>query len=171
MVNNNMTYQQSLVWNRLNDGLRAVEEANDRLDSFAAKIILTSTVMVALFTYINTFCGNDLNGTPHDIVSIVLCASVVLMIQSSRNLLWRRQASIPISSDTGVLYREYISKTEDVAFNNALIDTAKALEDAVCSNKAKSRELWILFFFVRIQIFAILFGSAFRLAATSQGGT
>ena len=58
----------------------------------------------------------------------------------------------PGDSDTDALYEEYLAKEKDVAFNNALIDSASAFEIAVSANKEKSRNVWHMVAVLQVQI-------------------
>jgi hypothetical protein len=56
------------------------------------------------------------------------------------------------------LYADYIAESEDVAFNNALIDSSKAFEHAKWVNEIKGREIRHMLIVLQVQV--VLLGAA-----------
>jgi hypothetical protein len=153
MESNGRTFQQNLVWTRLSDGLKTVEAANDNLESRAAKIVLGSSGAISAITAVGLFPKSIVSlDRLESIVLCCLCSSVLVMFWFAARLWAPRPTSVQTTSDVSVLYDEYIAKTEDVAFNNALIDMAQSFEHAAWVNKTKGNELRNMFFVLQSQI-------------------
>lgn len=82
----------------------------------------------------------------------ILCLSVVLMYWFAAKLWGPSARCVATGGDVNVLYDEYIGADKDVAFNNALIDTAKAFDHAVWSNGLRGQELRHMFYILQAQI-------------------
>jgi len=159
MQNNGRTYQQNLVWSRLSDGLKDVQLANENLENKATKIVAGSTGAIAAIAGVNML-PQALNEVGHleGIILAMLCASVLVMFWYAAKLWGPQPTSVTTTSDVNRLFDEYIAKPEDVAFNNALIDTAKAFEHAVWVNKIKGSELRHMFIVLQSQVAVLGFG-------------
>jgi len=159
MDKNGRTYQQNLVFDRLHDGLKTIELANDNLEARASKIVAGSTGAIAALTGVSMFPKSIVEvGRVEAIILAMLCGSVLVMFWYAAKLWGPRPTAVVTSHDTNVLYDEYIAKPEDVAFNNALIDTAKAFEHAKWVNEVKGKEIRHLFIVLQAQVLLLGIG-------------
>jgi hypothetical protein len=147
------TFQQLLVWDRLQDGLNKVSEANESLEKKAAQMFAGSTVLISVIagSQLVPKTSADLS-IPEAVSLCVLCLTVLVMGWFSASLWGPQPTSATTSPDVMYLYREYISKTEDEAYNNALIDEAKAFDHAMWVNKEKSKVLRKMFIVLQGQV-------------------
>lgn len=153
MKENGRTYQQNLVFERLCDGLKTIESANDNLEARASKIVAGSTGAITAITGVSMFPKSLVEvGRAEAVILALLCVSVLVMFWYAAKLWGPRPTSVATSHDTNVLYDEYIAKPEDVAFNNALIDTAKAFEHAKWVNEIKGKEIRHMFIVLQAQV-------------------
>jgi hypothetical protein len=146
---NGRTYQQNLVLDRLQNGLETIEAANDSLESRASKLLAGSTGAIAAISGFGMLPKSiaDVGRMDAIFISILCISSLAMIWRASR--LWGPQATtVATCGDVDFLYDEYIAKPEDVAFNNVLIDTAKAFNRAKEANDRKSEAvagmLWVL---------------------------
>lgn len=136
--NNGRTYQQNLVWQQLTEGLTTVETANSTMERRATKIVAGSAAAVAAITGVHMFPDSLISvDKPESVVLVVLCLTVLMQFRHAARLWGPTPAAIATASDVNKLYDEYISVSEDVAYNNVLIDSAKRLEHAVWVNEQK----------------------------------
>ena len=159
MDKNGRTYQQNLVFQRLCDGVKTIESANDSLEAKASKIVAGSTGVIAAITGVNMFPQFTIELSRVDaIILALLCGSVLVMFWFAAKLWGPRPAAVMTSHDLNVLYDDYIAVPEDVAFNNALIDTAKAFEHATLVNEVKGREIRHMFIVLQAQVILLGIG-------------
>lgn len=162
MEKNGRTYQQNLVLERLCEGLKTVEQANDKLETRASKIVAGSTGAIAAITGVNMFPKSMVDvGRAEAIILALLCGSVLVMFWYAAKLWGPQPSAVVTSHDTKLLYEQYIAKPEDVAFNNALIDSAKAFEHANWVNGIKGQEIRHMLYVLQAQV--ILLGSGVLL--------
>ncbi|QDS95913.1 hypothetical protein FF011L_47140 [Roseimaritima multifibrata] len=148
-----LTFQQMMVWERLHDGLKAIEDANDNLESRAAKIIAGSTGAIGAIAGFNLLPQSIVDtGRIESIFLAVLCASVLVLFWFAAKLWSQRSLCVPINGDVDDLYNDFIAKTQNEAFNNALIDTAKAFEHAKWVNGIKGSELRRMYIVLQSQL-------------------
>jgi len=150
------TFQQVLVWDRLQDGLKKVSDANESLEKKAAQMFAGSTALISVIagSQLVPKIATDLS-IPDAVSLCVLCMTVLVMGWFSASL-WGPQPTVATtSSDVMLLYREYISKTEDEAYNNAMIDAAKAFDHATWVNKEKSKVLRKMFNVLQGQVIVL----------------
>ena len=157
--NTKLTFQQRLVWERLHDGLKTIELANDSLESRAGKVIAGSTGVVSAIAGFNLLPDAiAATGRAESVILVALCASVLVMFWFAAELWSQRPICVPGDGDVDDLYNEYIAKTPDEAFNNALMDMAKAFEHAKWVNKAKGKELRNMYIVLQGQIVIVGLG-------------
>lgn len=156
MENSSRTYQQTLVWHRLCEGLKSIEQANEHLEQRASKLIGGSTGTIAAIAGINMLPKSVVDvGLGESIILLLLCLTVLVMFWYASRLWGPQPLAVTSTHDTDVLYDEYIAKSEDVAFNNALIDTAKAFEHAKWVNEIKGKEIRHMFIVLQAQVFLL----------------
>ena len=153
MKENGRTYQQNLVFERLSDGLKTIESANDNLEARASKLVAGSTGAIAAITGVSMFPKSMVEvGRADAIILALLCGSVLVMFWYAAKLWGPRPAAVVTGHDTDVLYDQYIAQPEDVAFNNALIDTAQAFKHAKWVNEIKGKEIRHMFIVLQAQV-------------------
>lgn len=159
MKDNGRTYQQNLVMERLCEGLKEIESANDRLEKKATNLVAGSTAAIAAITGVSMFPKSIVDvGRVEAVVLALLCGSVLVMFWFAAKLWGPQPSAVPINYDTDVLYDKYISKTEDVAYNNALIDTSRAFEHCKWVNEIKGKELRHMMFVLQAQVLLLGIG-------------
>ena len=146
------TFQQLLVWDRLQDGLKKVSEANESLEKKAGQMFAGSTALISVITGSQFVPRVDSLSIPDAVSLFVLCMTVLIMGWFSASLWGPQPTSATTSADVMLLYREYISKTEDEAYNNALIDSAKSFDHAMWVNKEKGKVLRKMFIVLQGQV-------------------
>ena len=146
-------YQQKLVWDRIIDGLKAVDEANASLESRATKILGGSTAAIAFVVGVNAVPASFRNLNGWEVLCLgILCISVIVMYCCATHAWAPWTVSIPGSTDVMALFDKYISKDRDTAFNNALIDAADCLKDSVAENKKKGQAVRWMFIVLQAQM-------------------
>lgn len=157
-MSSELTYQQNMVWDRLHDGLKAIEQANDSLEAKGGKIIAGSASFVSalgILKMLPNIAGpiSWLDG----VAMLLLCVLTAVLCWFGSKMWCPSQICIPGDSNTDALYEEYLGLEKDVAFNNALIDSASAFEIAVSTNKEKSRNVWRMVIVLQVQIVVLGF--------------
>jgi hypothetical protein len=153
MKDSSRTYQQNLVFDRISEGLKTVEAANESLESKASKIVAGSTAVIAAITGANMFPKSAVSlGILDAVILALLCLSVLVMFWFAAKLWGPSPTAVAGSHDVNTLYDNYIAKSEDVAFNNALIDIAKAFEHSKWVNEIKGQQLRNLFIVLQAQV-------------------
>jgi hypothetical protein len=144
---------------RLSDGLNAIESANSSLEARASKIVSGSTGAIAAIAGVASIPAQawEVSG-PFAAVIAALCGSVLVMFWFAARLWGPAPACVPVGHDVAVLYADYIAESEDVAFNNALIDSSKAFEHAKWVNEIKGREIRHMLIVLQVQV--VLLGAA-----------
>ena len=152
-MSSELTYQQNMVWDRLHDGLKSIEQANESLESKAGKILAGSASFVSALGILKML--PNIAGTislVDGVAMLLLCVLTAVMCWFGSRMWCPSPMHFPGDSDTDALYEEYLAKEKDVAFNNALIDSASAFEIAVSANKEKSRNVWHMVTVLQVQI-------------------
>lgn len=157
MLQENRTYQQQLVWEKLDEGLQSLEEANQSLETKASRLVAGSTGAITTIAGVNFLPSVELNNSGA-VVLMLLCLTVIVMFWFAARLWGPRPVALSVTSDVKVLYEQYIAKKEDVAFNNALIDRARALECSKWVNERKSEELRHMLIVLQAQVLLLGIG-------------
>ena len=149
----NISFQQKLVWDRIIQSLKSVDEANTSLESRATKILGGSTASIAFVVGVNAVPAKfgSLNVCELTCL-IILCLSTIVMYCCAAHAWAPWTLSIPGSSDVMNLYDKYIAKDCDTAYNNALIDAADCLKDSVAENVKKGQAVGWMFFVLQGQL-------------------
>lgn len=156
---NGRTYQQNLVWQQLSEGLTAVESANATMESKAKTMIAGSAAAVAAITGLHMFPDSLITVSKLEAaVMVAMCVTVLIQFWHAAKLWGPTPAAVATTSDVNKLYDEYITVSEDVAYNNVLIDSAKRLEHAVWVNEQKGIALRSMMRVLQAQIIVLVVG-------------
>lgn len=147
------TYQQDLVFSRLSEGIKSLESANESLETKATTILFGSTSAVAFISSVNVFPQSIIETSCVEAVLVVLlCISALVMFWFAANLWGPFPSSVPCGYDVDLMYDNYIAKSEDEAFNNALMDSAKVFEHLEWANKKKGESILQMFNVLKVQV-------------------
>ena len=159
MNENGRTYQQKLVWAQLMDGLKSLEAANDSLVARATNLVAASSGAIAMLTGIGILPKSIVSLHLFEaVIIILLCVTVLIMLWLVANLWAPRSSSILTSTDTDVLYDNYIAQNEDEAYNRALVSATKALEIEIAVNKKQGQTVMYLLRLVATQVAILVIG-------------
>jgi hypothetical protein len=133
-MSNELSYQQETVYNRLEEMLKFIRESFNKIRAKGTLICGASTTLVGVITAAEFLpdTATELSvGTV--LLGMVCLCSVVMYHQVAK--LWRPSvASIAGSTDTDILFDQYLSKDAVTAYNNFLIDLSETVEREIKAN-------------------------------------
>jgi hypothetical protein len=137
-----ITYQQKLVYERLNLSLKTIYDANQKIETKATTILTGS---IALTGFI---CGGKLlpiSGQPLGIGNCLLlcfiCTTSVLLAKKCMAIISPTFSGSPGSLDINELYDNVITVEENYAFNQAITDLESCIKKEIDTNNSKSEKL------------------------------
>ena len=142
---NQLSYQQETVMRQVEHELTALREFSGRLRGRIMLVCTASAAIVGIVTAARFLPPQTFGGVESLLLSLVCISSVVLYWFAADSLM---PAETPLRgfNDTDVLYDEYLSKSEEVAYNNFLIDACQANDKAYQINQrhgvALRRVIW-----------------------------
>ena len=158
------TYQQELVASRLTLAIKMIEAANEKLETKANTMLAASTSVVAVVAGVNLFPSSIVKASNTETVFVVLlCISSLVMFWFAAKVLGPRPSSVGITPDLELMYKDYIAKSEDVAYNNALIDDAHVLDHITWVNKEKGKQIRHMFLVLQAQIVILGLGATCKV--------
>ena len=143
---NQLSYQQETVMRQVEHELTALREFSGRLRGRIMLVCAASAAIVGIVTAARFLPPQTFGGVESLLLSLVCISSVVLYWFAADSLM---PAETPLRgfNDTDVLYDEYLSKSEEVAYNNFLIDACHANDKAYQINQrhgvALRRVIWV----------------------------
>lgn len=147
-----LTYQQQLVFERLQDTWERILKYNEDLDKRATLITAASSVIVGIVAAAK-FLPKENNSSDFESVLLgCVCGASVLMYWNA-SIVWSlTKKPMPGTFNVRELYEEYIAQDENTAFNNALIDLSDAVKVCTEENMKKSQFVDNITLWFRIQI-------------------
>ena len=147
-----LTYQQNVVMEDARTRLASLYEFNAALRKRVALVCAASTTIVGIVTAAKFLPTKSTEFAVESIILGVVCLLSVVMYWVSASALLPSTAPIPGSTDTDVLFDQYISKDEQTAYNNFLIDICEANNVALKSNSDSAKILKKAIFTFQIQL-------------------
>jgi hypothetical protein len=152
-----LNYQQATVMSLAKERLNKLYEFNEMLRKRVAAVCAASTAIVGIVSAAK-FLPRQSSGL--DVESVLLglvCLLSVLLYWFAAKSLLPGLAAIPGSTNTDVLFDEYLVKDVEVAFNNFLIDICAASDKALEQNTSNAGILKsvLVVFQVQIAVLAI----------------
>lgn len=154
-----LSYQQKMVWDRLHRGMELINDANSSLESKATVMVAASATAATIATGSRLFPGTFASASGTDVVFLVAFSTLsLIMIQFATKVWGPASFAVPGGSNVSHLYGKFIAQDRDTAFNNGLMDAAKAYEHAVWANKIKGDEVRKMLRVAQCQIGVLVVG-------------
>ncbi len=152
-----LSYQQNLVYERLQKGNEKVLAANEAIKGRASFVTGASTVVVGLITAAKYLPSSaDSQGFEYILLAMVCACSISIYWFAA--LVWKGgKTSIPGGTDIDFLYDSYIGKKVDEAYCNFLADLCKAKNENSEENTMQAKRLdnMILAFMAQLALLAL----------------
>lgn len=169
-MSKNLSYQQNAVLARLSENLMLIRGFTDSIRSRASILCTASTALVAIITAARFLPQHTAGFTLESVLLGLVCLCTVGMYWCGGQI-WRASA-VPIANctDPTVLYEKYIALDQYVAYNQFLIDQAKAVELALVENKRQGGYLNKMTTVFQTQIGILAFAIAWPGIQSVWGG-
>lgn len=148
-----LTYQEEMVWARLEGTMSEIVSVNQSLASRAAVVLRGSSLAAVAASLVLVV------PEPPAAVAVILSAIALLALFSLylAGQVWQPADSVLLGTDTDRMYEEYINKESDEAFGQGLIDMEDVIEKEVDRNSeiAGKISLMIIAFQIQLALFVV----------------
>jgi hypothetical protein len=152
-----LTYQQSVVYERLQNDNEKVLTSNEAIKSRASFVTGASTAVVGLITAAKYLpSSGDSQGFEYILLAMVCACSIAISWFAA--LVWKGgKTSIAGSADIDFLYEAYIGKNADEAYCNFLADLCQTKIENSAENTAQAKRLdkMICAFIVQLALLSV----------------
>jgi hypothetical protein len=134
-MNADLTYQQNVVYNRLDETLKFSRESFRGIRSRATLVCAASTTIVGIITAAKFLPKSAAESNPETVLLGLVCICSIFIYRGAGKLWGSAAAEDAGTTDTNRLFDEYLSKDKGTAYNNFLIDLAATVKSEVKANR------------------------------------
>ncbi len=163
-MENNISYQQKLVFDRLLSLFESTLIANANLDKRASHLVATSGAIIAFVGGAKALPGGTGASLSIENVLLILMFGFGIALFHVAAAIWKPDGKkFPGTTDRTILYNNYIAKSEDDAYNQALIDLGSSTDNAISINESKSSRVDQMIWILQLQVLALTLSVAWPL--------
>ena len=150
-----LSYQQKAVFDRIEINNERVLASTNSFRLRATAVTTSSAILVGLITSAKYLPDSNNNaGVEFILLALACLMSIGIVVLAS--LIWRHgEFQTPGGSDVDKLYDSYISKEEDTAYANLLIDACHAFEANRTENKMQGKRFDRIIYVFIFQLFVL----------------